>query len=431
MDNVHSYNFYRNNNDFVNQIQFDMEGNICPPFSMSNTVLLVSANRQIQGRKGGEKMEEKRTSLVSRKPGKTGVGQRNREKIREAYANANPNLEVIPVKETVQEAGEPRKLRVCGYCRVSTESDNQQGSFELQVQDQERVIRENPAWEFAGIYADEGISATSVEKRKEFLRMIEDCEAGKIDLIITKSVSRFARNLVDCISYIRRLKALKPPVGIYFQNDHLNTLDQSSEMMIAFMSCMAQEESAKKSEAVKYGIRKKFAVGIPLCPRVLGYDKDRDDKYFIVEEEARIVRLIYGFYIEGYSTPAIANALTRAGVPTITGQNTVWNSNSVLYILRNEKYCGDVAMQKTYIEDYLTHKAVKNTGKVQAYLLHNHHVPIIPKDEWEQVQELLANWKTRRKKKTFIQKKVITVKRGRFAGYIIIDPSWKNKNYME
>ena len=237
-------------------------------------------------------MEEKRTSLVSRKPGKTGVGQRNREKIREAYANANPNLEVIPVKETVQEAGEPRKLRVCGYCRVSTESDNQQGSFELQVQDQERVIRENPAWEFAGIYADEGISATSVEKRKEFLRMIEDCEAGKIDLIITKSVSRFARNLVDCISYIRRLKALKPPVGIYFQNDHLNTLDQSSEMMIAFMSCMAQEESAKKSEAVKYGIRKKFAVGIPLCPRVLGYDKDRDDKYFIVEEEARIVRLI-------------------------------------------------------------------------------------------------------------------------------------------
>ena len=376
-------------------------------------------------------MDEKRTSLVSRKSGKTSLGQRNREKIREAYANANPNLEVIPVKETGKAAGEPRKLRVCGYCRVSTESDNQQGSFELQVQDQERVIRENPAWEFAGIYADEGISATSVEKRKEFLRMIEDCEAGKIDLIITKSVSRFARNLVDCISYIRRLKSLKPPVGIYFQNDHLNTLDQSSEMMIAFMSCMAQEESAKKSEAVKYGIRKKFAVGIPLCPRLLGYDKDRDDKYFIVEEEAQIVRLIYGYYIEGYSTPTIANALTRAGVPTITGQNTVWNSSSVLYILRNEKYCGDVAMQKTYIEDYLTHKAVKNTGKVQAYLLHNHHVPIIPKDEWEQVQELLANWKTRRKKKTFIQKKVITVKRGRFAGYIIIDPSWKNKNYME
>ena len=376
-------------------------------------------------------MEEKRTALVSRKPGKTGMGQRNREKIREAYANANPNLEVIPVKETGKEAGEPRKLRVCGYCRVSTESDNQQGSFELQVQDHERVIRENPAWEFAGIYADEGISATSVDKRKDFLRMIEDCEAGKIDLIITKSVSRFARNLVDCISYIRRLKNLKPPVGIYFQDDHLNTLDQTSEMMIAFISCIAQEESAKKSEAVKYGIRKKFAVGIPLCPRVLGYDKDKDDKYFIVEEEARIVRLIYGFYIKGYSTTAIANALTRAGVPTITGQNTVWNSNSVLYILRNEKYCGDVAMQKTYIENYLTHKAVKNTGTVQAYLLHNHHEPIISKRDWDLVQDLLANWKTRRKKRTSMHHKLITVKRGRFAGYIIIDPSWTKNNFME
>ena len=147
-------------------------------------------------------MEEKRTSLVNRKSGKTGVGQRNREIIREAYAKTNPNLEVIPVKEAEKAVGEPRKLRVCGYCRVSTESENQQGSFELQVQDQERVIRENPAWEFAGIYADEGISATSVEKRKEFLRMIEDCKAGKIDLIITKSVSRFARNLVDCISSV-------------------------------------------------------------------------------------------------------------------------------------------------------------------------------------------------------------------------------------
>lgn len=376
-------------------------------------------------------MEEKRTSLVNRKSGKTGVGQRNREKIREAYAQSNPNLEVIPVKETDDISGTPQKLRVCGYCRVSTESDNQQGSFELQVQDQERIIRQNPSWEFAGIYADEGISATSVEKRKEFLRMIEDCKAGKIDLIITKSVSRFARNLVDCISYIRLLKALKPPVGIYFQNDNLNTLDQSSEMMIAFMSCMAQEESAKKSEAVKYGIRKKFAVGIPLTPRILGYDKDRDDKYFIVEEEAKIVRLIYSYYLQGYSSPAIANALTRAGVPTITGQSAVWSSGVVLYLLRNEKYCGDIAMQKTYIENYLTHKSVKNKGQVQAYLLHNHHEPIISKRDWELVQDQLANWRTRKKSKPSKQKKVQTVKRGRFAGFIIIDPTWTENNIME
>ncbi len=375
-------------------------------------------------------MEEKRTALVSRKSSKTGIGQRNREQIREAYATANPNLEVIPVKETVQAAGVPRKLRVCGYCRVSTETEQQQGSFELQVQDQERVIKANPAWEFAGIYADEGISATGVEKRKEFLRMIDDCKNGQIDLIITKSVSRFARNLVDCITYIRLLKNLSPPVGIYFQNDNLNTLDQSSEMMIAFMSCMAQEESAKKSEAVKYGVRKKFAVGIPRCPRLLGYDKDKDGNYFIVDDEARVVKYIFHYYLEGYSSIAIADSLTRAGIPTITGQSPIWCPGVVLSILRNEKYCGDIAMQKTFTKDYLTHKAVKNTGQVQAYLLHNHHPPIVSKTDWQRVQELLESWRTRARRKTRKQRKVFLVKKGRFAGYLIIDPSW-TENYFE
>ncbi len=369
-------------------------------------------------------MEEKRTSLVNRASSKTGRGQRKRDAIREAYATTNPNLEVIPVKERVQDVGEPKKLRVCAYCRVSTETEQQASSFELQVQDQERQIRENPAWEFVGIYADEGISATSMDKRKEFLHMIEDAQAGKIDLIITKSVSRFARNLVDCISTIRLLKNLKPPVGIYFQNDHLNTLDQSSEMMIAFMSCMAQEESAKKSEAVKYGIRKQFAVGIPRTPRILGYDKDKYDKYYIVEDEAQIVRLIFKYYLNGYSSCSIADALTRSGVPTITGQNPIWCPGVVVSILRNEKYCGDVAMQKTFVEDYLTHKTVKNTGQLKAYLLHNHHEPIVSKEDWDKVQELLATWRTRRKHRPKKQHKVITVKRGRFAGYIIIDPSW-------
>ncbi len=369
-------------------------------------------------------MEEKRTALVTRKSNKTGIGQRNREQIREAYSTANPNLVVIPVKEADKAAKDTRKMRVCGYCRVSTETEEQQGSFELQIQEAEKQIKENPAWDFAGIYADEGISATSVERRKEFLRMIEDCKAGKIDLIITKSVSRFARNLVDCISTIRLLKNLTPPVGIYFENDRLNTLDQTSETFIAFISCMAQEESAKKSEAVKYGIRKKFAVGIPRCPRILGYDKDSDGKYVIVEEEAKIVRMIFSFYLDGYSTTSIADSLTRAGVPTITGQNPIWSPNVVISILRNEKYCGDVAMQKTFVKDYLTHKTVKNTGQVQAYLLLKHHKPIIAKAEWERVQELLENWRTRNKRKVRKRQKIVTVKRGRFAGYIIIDTSW-------
>lgn len=369
-------------------------------------------------------MEEKRTALVTRKSNKTGIGQRNREQIREAYSTANPNLVVIPVKEADKVAEGTRKMRVCGYCRVSTETEEQQTSFELQIQEAEKTIKENPAWDFAGIYADEGISATSVEKRKEFLRMIEDCKEGKIDLIITKSVSRFARNLVDCISTIRLLKNLNPPVGIYFENDRLNTLDQTSETFIAFISCMAQEESAKKSEAIKYGIRKMFAVGIPRCPRILGYDKDSNGKYVIVEEEAKVVRMIFTFYLEGYSTTSIAESLTRSGVPTITGQNPIWSPNVVTSILRNEKYCGDVAMQKKFVKDYLTHKTVKNTGQVQAYLLLKHHKPIIAKAEWERVQELLENWRTRNKRKVRKKQKIVTVKRGRFAGYIIIDTSW-------
>ena len=204
----------------------------------------------------------------------------------------------------------------------------------------------------------------------------------------------------------------------------MNTLDQNSEAMITFMSFLAQEESAKKSEAVKYGIRKKFAVGIPRCPRILGYDKDTDGRYFIVEEEAKIVRMIYSFYLDGYSTNSIAYSLTRAGVPTITGQNPIWSPTVVISILRNEKYCGDVAMQKTFVKDYLTHKTVKNTGQVQAYLLLKHHKPIIAKAEWERVQELLDSRRTRKKRRLRKTQKIHTVKRGRFAGYIIIDTSW-------
>lgn len=157
-------------------------------------------------------------------------------------------------------------------------------------------------------------------------------------------------------------------------------------------------------------------------PVVMSYDK-----YYIVEEEAQIVRLIFKYYLNGYSSGAIADALTRSGVPTITGQNPIWSPTVVISLLRNEKYCGDVAMQKTFVENYLTHKTVKNTGQLKAYLLHNHHEPIVSKEDWDKVQELLATWRTRRKNRPRKQHKVITVKRGRFAGYIIIDPSWTEK----
>jgi DNA invertase Pin-like site-specific DNA recombinase len=319
------------------------------------------------------------------------MGQINRERIRLAYSGQLPiDLEVIPAKADLIAPEDKPKLRTCAYCRVSTDEDQQQGSFELQQQDFQAEIQKNDDWVFAGIYADEGISGTNVLHRKEFNRMIEDCKAGKIDQIVTKSISRFARNVLDCIGYIRLLKALSPPVGVFFQNERLFTLDPNTEMIITVLSTVAQGESATKSEAIKWGLRKRFAHGIPLCPtwQLLGYDTDEEGNMVIVEEEAKIVRLIYKFYLEGNTSSNIANALTQSGVPTIRGSNSEWSAGTILSILHNERYCGDVIMQKTVTLDYLTHKSVKNCGHEKQYILRNHHPAIVSRSDWEQVQNI-------------------------------------------
>ena len=241
---------------------------------------------------------EKQKRLVARKDNKNSVAERNKELLIQAYKVKNPNVEELPLKSIYEEQNRQKpKPRVCAYCRVSTENDAQEGSFELQVQEYTQMIQNNPDWEFVKIYKDKGISATSVDKRTGFKEMIDDCVAGKIDLILTKSASRFARNLVDSLHYIRLLKNLNPPVGISFTADHYNSLDESSEGRLAWLSLQAQEESARKSDAIKWGIRKRYSVGIPRCPRILGYDIDDDGNYFIVEEEAKVVRYIYKSYL--------------------------------------------------------------------------------------------------------------------------------------
>ena len=319
--------------------------------------------------------------------------QSTKDAIREAYANGpQKEVQIIPAKKDLVTDAEKKKLRVCAYCRVSTEEDNQASSYELQVQNYTKMIQENPDWEFAGIFADEGISGTSVLHREHFLEMIEKCKAGEIDLIITKQVSRFARNVLDSLNYIFMLRKLDPPVGVYFETEKLNTLDRSSDMVITVLSLVAQSESEQKSNSLKWSFKRRRAQGLGIYPNwsLLGY-KGHD--WEIDEDEADVVRTIYSLYLEGYSSTQIADLLTKSGILTVKGLST-WSSGSVLGILRNEKYCGDALCQKKFTVDFLEKKMKPNEGEVPQYYVTGSHPAIIEPDEWEQVQAEFARRKT-------------------------------------
>ena len=345
-----------------------------------------------------------------------------KEAIREAYANGpQREVQIIPAKKDLIPESEKRKLRVCAYCRVSTEEDNQASSYELQVQNYTQMIQSNEEWEFAGIFADEGISGTSVLHREHFLEMIEKCKAGEIDLIITKQVSRFARNVLDSLNYIFMLRALDPPVGVYFETEHLNTLDKASDMVITFLSLVAQGESQQKSESLKWSFRRRRAQGIGIYPAwcLLGYT---GHDWEIVEEEAALVKAIYTLYLDGYSSTQIAEHLTKNGIPTVTGR-TKWSSGSVLGILKNEKYCGDALCQKTITIDFFTHKSVKNKGLETQYFIESHHQALIDKEEWLKVQLILTEKRYVRRGRPR-NRKPRTVIKGALAGFVICDPDW-------
>ena len=348
-----------------------------------------------------------------------------REAIRDAYTNG-PKLEVqiIPAKRDAAESGEPKRLRVCAYCRVSTDEDSQGSSYELQVQNYTQMIQNNPDWEFAGIYADEGISGTSVLHREHFLEMIDACKDGKIDLIITKQVSRFARNVLDSLSYIRLLRSLDPPVGILFETEGLNTLDSASEMTITVLSLVAQSESEQKSKSIKWAYKRRWSKGVGIHPNwaLLGYELGEKQDWTINEYEAEVVRAIYSLYLDGYSSPQIAELLTKNEIPTVKGLTT-WSAGSVLGILRNEKYCGDVLCQKTVTVDFFTHKSVKNSGHEPQYFIEGHHEPIIAKDDWLRVQQIRRERRYTKQHANRHRKPKIVVK-GPLAGFMIADTSW-------
>lgn len=299
-------------------------------------------------------------------------------------------VKLIPAKVDINKAKkqEVKKINVAAYCRVSTAQEDQETSYEAQVAYFTKLITENPSWKLAGIYADDGISGTDMKKRDNFNAMMERClrKDSDIDLILTKSISRFARNTVDCLTCIRKLK--EKNIAIYFEKEHINTLESTGELLITILSSQAQEESRNISENVKWGLKRKYEKGEIPVRRMFGYGKDADGQLYIIPEEAEVVRMIYGKYLEGESLNSIARILKEKGVKTIRG-NVEWNVSSIRTILTNEKYIGDSMSQKTFIVDYLTKERKRNQGELQRYYVENSHEAIIPKEVFYKAQEEL------------------------------------------
>lgn len=308
-----------------------------------------------------------------------------------SYNQRGNGVIIIPPQKRRELAEEPPKLRVAAYCRVSTQEEQQVGSFDMQIHHFTKRIEANPQWELVEIYQDEGISATTVEKRLGFQKMIADAVDGKIDLILTKSISRFGRNIVDILDNLRTLSALNPPVSVEFETEGIAyTGDGRNNLLISLLAALAEMESQQKSEAVKAGIRWRMAEGIYKfsVQNTLGFYRDHFGRLVIEPTEARIVEYIYESCLEGATPAEIAAALTEQGIKSPIG-NDLWSAGTVRSILRNEKYCGDALMQKTYTKDFRTHKSVKNTD-LNMYFKENHHTAIIKKEDWIKVQKLLS-----------------------------------------
>lgn len=298
------------------------------------------------------------------------------------------NVAIIPpqMKYDKQLRVEQKILRVAAYCRVSTLLEQQEGSFEAQVDYYTSKINSNPNWKCAGIFADDGKSATQTNKRDDFNAMIDACLSGKIDLVLTKSVSRFARNTVDALQNIRKLKEKGIPV--IFEKEGVNTMESGGELLITILSSQAQEESRNISENTRWGVTRRFENGIVQVnhKKFLGYTKDEEGNLVVVPEEAVIVKRIFREYLEGKSIIKIARGLEQDGIKTVTGLDH-WHPGTIDKMLSNEKFCGDACMQKTYTVDFLTKKKVKNDGYVRQYYIEDNHEAIIPKELFHQVQE--------------------------------------------
>ena len=304
-------------------------------------------------------------------------------------------LTEIPASDILLEQDiRKQELRVAAYCRVSTQSDEQTNSYESQINYYTNLINENPNWKLVGIFADKGLSGTTTKKREQFNLMIQKCRRGRIDLIITKSVSRFSRNTMDCIGFVRKLKEMN--IGVFFEKEGVNTMDMDDEMLLTIFGVLAQTESQSLSKNISMGYRQAFKAGKVPYHSLYGYERGEDGNYKIKPDEAQIVQRIYHRYLSGQSVGQIRKDLQEDGILTKSGKPT-WSEGVLQHTLRNERYAGDVLLQKTCVKDVLNHKSEKNTGKLPQYYIHNNHTPIIDRDVWNKVQEEIARRVSKRK----------------------------------
>lgn len=343
-----------------------------------------------------------------------------KEKIRSRYKGIDPSeLEVIPAKPVDEVSLAERPLKVAAYVRVSTENDEQTSSYELQINDFTERIKANPNWEFVGIYSDEGISGTELSHRKGMLQMIEDAKAGKIEHILAKSIARFARNVVDCLSIIEELRKIN--VGVHFDENNLYTLDTTGALVLTILATVAEEESRSKSFIMNWSIERRFSKGIFLLQELLGYDKDEDGNLIINASEAETVKVIYDLYLNGWSYSEIADKLTSYGRKTKLG-NTKWNPTSISGIIENERYCGDVLARKTYTPDFKTHKSKKNENNRNQYKKKNHHDSIVPREVYDAARRMQAYMRFTKGKRALPVLSVVD--EGVLKGYVPIHKDW-------
>ena len=332
-----------------------------------------------------------------------------------------PRVIKIPAKpEATRQTEARRQLRVAAYCRVSTKEEDQANSYEVQKEYYTDKIMSNTAWTMAGIFADKGITGTSAKKREDFMRMIRHCRQKKIDVILTKSVSRFSRNTVDCLYYIRALKQLG--IAVIFEKENINSLEEDSELRITLSGAFAQSESESISANVTWGKRRAMEAGKVSIQykKLYGYRKGEDGQPEIIPEQAEIVRWLYERYLTGASLRMIKDELEQQGVKCFE-DSPEWTISRIRSILQNEKYCGDVLMQKTFRQDFINRKAIKNTGQLPMYLIENHHEGIVSRDDFIAVQHLLNNSKYGHRS---ILPELRVIDSGLLKGFVTINPRW-------
>ena len=386
--------------------------------------------------------EERASRPRSAPVGSSFESERQRSKtalVRQLDALDGSNVRKIAAAAETPE--EEKVLRVAAYCRVSTDDIDQAISIHLQIQEYKKKILANPNWKYVGTYVDDGFSGTNTDHRQGFQKLMKDAMDGKIDMIITKAVSRFARNLMDCIGWVEALQNHDPPVRVFFEQENLDTLSQTSGIILFVLAMVAQEESHMKSEAILLSLEWRFSRGRFLTPRLFGYDKIEVPDGFggkkkilsVNESEARVVRWMYSTLLNGGTPEDIAAVLTEMAIPTGGRRrdgtlNTHWTANGVITMMRNEKHCGDVLARKTYTPNYKDHKAKKNNGKKNKYFQPDHHEAIVSRSMWNAAQRIL-NSRRYRHEGTYLPMRIID--QGALSGFISMNRSWAGFDFED